>query len=151
MIRLRNRLPGSLLLLSLTILCSCGSHSSGRETDRPIEQVQKDRMIRITDEIAVSGGTDTLRFGHLHTGEIAVMPVWVANESRQPVVLLDYERSCGCTSLEFDSQPILSGRARRIEVTFDSRGEWGWQLKQVDVQVAGMQRPLRLLVEADVE
>ncbi|EKC75778.1 hypothetical protein LEA_05027, partial [human gut metagenome] len=37
-----------------------------------------------------------------------------------------------------------------VEMTFDSRGEYGWQLKTVDLQIAGAAKPLRLFVEADV-
>ena len=138
--------------LLLTLCCSCVSRQQPEsETDKPIAKVRNDRMIRVTDESNARGGLDTLRFGRMHTGEIVVMQVWVANETTHPIVLTDYARSCGCTSLEFERQPILPGRARRMSVTFDSRGEWGWQLKRVDLHLAGMQRPLQLLVEADVD
>jgi len=65
--------------------------------------------------------------------------------------LASYPRSCGCTTLEFDAQPIAPGDARQVTLTFDSRGERGWQLKALDITLAGGQRPLRLFVEADIK
>ena len=62
-----------------------------------------------------------------------------------------YRRSCGCTTLEYDAQPIAPGDARQVTLTFDSRGERGWQLKALDITLAGGQRPLRLFVEADIK
>ena len=44
-----------------------------------------------------------------------------------------------------------TGDARQVTLTFDSRGEWGWQLKTLDISLAGAQQPLRLLVEADIK
>ena len=76
----------------------------------------------------------------------------LAGQRREPpVAVASYRRSCGCTTLEFDSQPIAPGDAQQVTLTFDSRGEWGWQLKTLDIALAGGAKPLRLLVEADVE
>ncbi|MEI3553307.1 MAG: DUF1573 domain-containing protein [Alistipes senegalensis] len=44
------------------------------------------------------------------------------------MAVASYRRSCGCTSLEFNPQPIAPGDARQVTLTFDSRGEWGWQV-----------------------
>ena len=90
-----------------------------------------------------------MRFGRLGSGEIAVLRLWLANDASRPVSIASYRRSCGCTTLEFDAQPIAPGDARQVTLTFDSRGEWGWQLKALDIPLAGGQRPLRLFVEAD--
>ena len=92
-----------------------------------------------------------MRFGRLGSGEIAVLRLWLANDASRPVAVASYRHSCGCTTLEFDSQPIAPGDAQQVTLTFDSRGEWGWQLKTLDIALAGGAKPLRLLVEADVE
>ena len=41
--------------------------------------------------------------------------------------------------------------AQQVTLTFDARGEWGWQLKTLDVSFAGARSPLRLFIEAEVE
>lgn len=92
-----------------------------------------------------------MRFGHLRSGEIAVMRFWIENNASRPVAVTSYDRTCGCTTLEFDSQPIIQGDARQFPLTFDSRGEHGWQLKIVDITLAGARKPLRLYIEAEVE
>ena len=130
------------LLLALS-LAACGARQ--HKTER------KGRIITLTDTILDTGGTDTVRFGRLHSGETAVLRLWLANDAVRPVAVTKYERSCGCTTLEFDSQPIAPGDAQQVTLTFDSRGEWGWQLKTLDIALAGGAKPLRLLVEADVE
>ena len=132
-----------LLLLLAASLAACGA--------RQVKTERKGRIITLTDKILDTGGTDTVRFGRLGSGEIAQLRIWLANDASRPVAVASYRRSCGCTSLEFDSQPIAPGDARQVTLTFDSRGEWGWQLKTLDISLAGAQQPLRLLVEADIK
>ena len=66
------------------------------------------------------------------------------------VAVASYGRSCGCTTLEAEARPIAPGQELACSLTFDSRGEYGWQLKLIDVSLAGG-RPLRLFIEADGE
>ena len=132
-----------LLLLLAASLAACGA--------RQVKTERKGRIITLTDKILDTGGTDTVRFGRLGSGEIAVLRLWLANDASRPVAIASYRRSCGCTTLEFDAQPIAPGDARQVTLTFDSRGERGWQLKALDITLAGGQRPLRLFVEADIK
>lgn len=143
----------TLLLLFSTATVACVSHTKQHQ-DRPITELSnngKGLIIHITDRTIESGGSDTVRFGRLHSGEIAVMSIWLANETRHPIVLSDYRRSCGCTALEFTAQPIGPDHARQFPLTFDSRGEWGWQLKTIDLLFAGSKCRFRLFVEAELE
>ena len=133
-----------LAILALAALAAdCGT------SPRAVER--KGRIISLTDSILTTGGTDTVRFGRLHSGEIAQLRLWLANETSGPVVIAKYGRSCGCTTLEYDNQPINAGDAQQVTLTFDARGEWGWQLKTLDVSFAGACSPLRLFIEAEVE
>lgn len=130
------------LILSALCLAACGTRTA-------VER--KGRIIRLTDAILDIGGADTVRFGRMHSGEIAVMQLWLANEASRPAGVLSYDRTCGCTTFEFDPQPIKPGDAQRVKLTFDSRGEQGWQLKVVDLNLVGGRKPLRIFVEAEVE
>ena len=148
------RMAATLPVVLLLTASSCILHTSQQAEDRPIAESANDgkgSMIHVTDETIESGGSDTVRFGRLHSGEIAVLTLWLANETEHPIVLSDYRRNCGCTTLEFTAQPIPPNRARRLPLTFDSRGEWGWQLKTVDLLFGGSEHPLRLFIEAEVE
>lgn len=108
-------------------------------------------IIAISDSVLMHGSTDTLRFGRLGSGEIAVLRFQLENTSAKPLVILSTQRSCGCISLDHDAQPLAPGQARTLEMTFDSRGEYGWQLKRMDLILSGAQKPLRIFVEADIE
>ena len=132
-------------LLPGLLLVACGTPRTRIETG------QKGRIIALTDSILTTGGTDTVRFGHLHPGEIGVQQLWLANETSHPVALLYYRSSCGCTTLEYDAEPLKPGETGILTLSFNTRGEWGWQLRTVDLQLSGAQRPLRLYVEARVE
>lgn len=109
------------------------------------------RIIPLSDSMLVHGRSDTLRFGHLGSGEIAIQRFRLENRTAKPIVILSTSRSCGCISLNHDSQPIAPGQSRTLEMTFDSRGEYGWQLKRMDIILSGSAKPLRLFIEADIE
>lgn len=132
----------TLILLLAATLASCGGQTPRKE--------HKGRSIVLDGPFFDKGATDTIRFGKLGSGEIAVLRFWIENASERPAAITSYTRSCGCTSLTFSKEPIAPGEARQVEMTFDSRGEYGWQLKTVDLRFAGAERPLRLYVEADV-
>lgn len=127
-------------------LISCGKRPIAQNSAEPQGQI-----IVLTDSLLASGGSDTVRFGHLHSGEIAVLKLALENRTAHPVVPIGYSRNCGCTTLEFDSQPIPPQGNRPLNITFDSRGEQGWQLKIVTLTLSGTTRPWKIVVEADVE
>lgn len=87
----------------------------------------------------------------MHSGEVAVLRLWIENRASKPVAITRYDRSCGCTTLGYDTQPITPGDAQQVSLTFDAGGEWGWQLKTLDIAFAGGRKPLRLFIEAEVE
>ncbi|WP_295990439.1 DUF1573 domain-containing protein [uncultured Alistipes sp.] len=137
----------------LCCACAAAVACGGGRTAPPAPQAlpRGARVVAVTDSLLAAGGCDTLRFGRLRSGEIARKRLWIENRTQRAVALLSYERTCGCTTLGFDSEPLPPGALREVEVTFDSRGEQGWQLKLVELRLAGAARNLRLVVEAEVE
>lgn len=109
------------------------------------------QLIVLSDSVLRTGGTDTVRFGHLHSGETAVKGLRLHNETAQPLAILSVERTCGCTELDVDFQPLLPGTERAATLAFDSRGLRGWQFKLLEIRFAQAAAPFRLYVEADVE
>ena len=143
---LRRILPAALLTAGLAAgLTACKPRTAARQTPR------SGRIIALTDSVLRNGGSDTIRFGHLGSGEIALSRFRIENRTEKPVVVTSYRTSCGCTSLEFDKQPVPPGGTLPVEITFDSRGEHGWQLKSVELLIAGAPTTFRLLVEADID
>ncbi len=150
-----NRELFSLIFCGVLTVMACGPQPSQRSVDESTEMSKtsyvSQRIISCTAEKIVSGIPDTVRFGHLHSGEIALLQLRLANQTTQPIVITSYNRSCGCTTLEYDTQPIMPNESAPITLYFNSRGEWGWQLKTLDIFLAGHSKPLRLIIEADVE
>ena len=109
------------------------------------------QLIEITDSTLHFGTTpDTLRFGRLHSGEIAVKRITLHNSTDEPVVILRHETTCHCASFEYGHRPILPDTSADIECTFDSRGTEGWQMKLVKIYLSGASYPLTVFIEANV-
>lgn len=133
------------MMVVLLLFVACGSRPQPKETT-PYGQ-----KLLLSDSIARFGGADTIRFGQMHEGEIAEKPLQLVNEGKTPLVIRTVERTCGCTTLEYENQPLMPGERRQITLRFDARGEWGWQLKLLRLYLNDGQEPLRLYVEADIE
>lgn len=138
-----------LLTASLLLFCSCssqgGSTSSKRE-DTPF----KGKIIELNDKSLSKGQTDTIRFGRMQQGEQAVMKFRLRNATKAPLVLLSYDRSCGCNELTFHRKPLSCGEEMECSLTFNTQGFKGWQLKLLELNFAGHSKPLHLLVEAQI-
>lgn len=132
------------LVLSL-LLAACGTRTAPQMV-RPTGQ-----KITIDDRTLQLGGADTVRFGHLFEGETAVLPLVLVNRSAQPIVILRVERSCGCTTLDYENQPIKVDEERSATLSFNASGTHGWQFKILKLHLAGAAEPLKLYIEADVE
>ena len=96
--------------LALALATSCGARA-GRPNAAPKEAESAPAQrtgpkITLTDAILEKGGSDTVRFGRLHSGEIAELRVWLVNDASRAVAVASYGRSCGCTTLEFDREPV---------------------------------------------
>lgn len=120
-------------------------------TSRQQPTTHKGRIISVTDFSLSTGGTDTVRFGHMRSGEIVQQRLRLANNTDHPLVITSYDRTCGCVTLDFNNQPIKPGEEQLLTLSFDSRGERGWQLKTIGIRFAAIQQPLRIYIEADVE
>lgn len=136
-----------LLIPACALLVACGGSPHKAAANYPATG----SIIALSDTTLRVGSTDTVRFGRMHSGEIAVKQLRLRNDSSKPIVILTYRRSCGCTSLEYENQPIAPGQELPATLRFDSRGEYGWQLRTLDIILAGAKNPLRIFVEAEVE
>lgn len=136
-------------IAAAVLIAILGCAACGRRVDSQ-QLMHGVRRIAITDSLLRHGGSDTLRTGRLHTGEIAVMRVAVKNETSAPIAIAGYETSCSCTLFEYDRKPILPGAESELRCTFDSRGEYGWQFKSARFRIAGAEEPLLIFVEAEV-
>ena len=105
----RYLLRGMLLTAVVAGLAACKPRTAARQLP------PAGRIIALTDSVLRNGGSDTIRFGHLGSGEIALSRLRIENRTEKPVVVTSYRTSCGCTSLEFDKQPVPPGGTLPVE------------------------------------
>ena len=135
-------------ILALTVLVGCGGRSNAPAA-RPEKAVHipLQTIINVADTLAC----DTLRLGRMHSGEVVAMGIGVRNNTDSPIVITRTESTCGCTEIDYPSQPITVGDTARVEVRFDSQGFYGWQFKRVRLYTSADVAPLTIYVEAEVE
>ena len=125
----------------LTIACA--------EPQKRVEYATQ--CVEFTDSLLTTGVTDTLHFGRMRSGEIAVKSIAVKNSTSEPLVILRHETTCHCATISYTKQPLLPGGENEIRIEFDSRGAYGWQMKLANFYIAGAERPLRIFIEAEIE
>ena len=131
---------------ALLVVGSCGR----RQASAP-GQPAAVRSVVVSDSLLLCGGADTVRLGRLHEGEQARVNLRLRNETSRPMVILQHELTCGCIALEYDRKPVMPSESLSLQVDFDTRGLYGWQLKLFRLRPAGAREPLRIYVEAEVE
>lgn len=63
--------------------------------------------------------------GRVHYSDTAVKNIRLINKTDAPIALLDYQTTCRCTWLTLPNTAIAPNDYADIELTFDSRGEFG--------------------------
>ena len=109
------------------------------------------QVVEFTDSLLNTGVTDTLHFGRMRSGEIAVKTLAIKNSTSDPLVILRHETTCHCATITYTKQPLMPSGQSEIRFEFDSRGAYGWQMKLANFYIAGAERPLRVFIEAEIE
>ena len=109
------------LPLALVLCVACGAKT------KPAEQhAEEPRIDELVAELSLGVTSEVLAdFGSVEPRSIVSRDIRIVNNTNEPIVLLDYETTCRCTTLEFDRKPIAVGEEAVAVLTFDSRGEWG--------------------------
>lgn len=94
---------------------------------------------------------DSVAMGVMHEGERVVRTVRFVNRTSEPITLLDYRSSCGCTSIDLPRHAIAPEAYADAECMFDSRGEYGAQLNVIEIVTSDTATTAVLMVEAEVE
>lgn len=137
---LRYMLP---MVTAAALAVSCGSRRS--------EVVHVADVLHVDAAVLADGAADTLRLGRMRQGEKAVKSLRIENGCDKPLVIVRHSTTCGCVVPEYERRPIAPGESADIVFTFDSQGEYGWQMKLLDFYLSSSERPLKVYVEAEVE
>ena len=80
-----------------------------------------------------------------------VQTIRVINQGTTPLVLVDYTTQCRCMWLDYSREPIMPGEYSDIELSFDSRGEWGSVGNYIKITTSREAVPIVLWIAAEVE
>jgi len=64
-------------------------------------------------------------FGTVPEGPAAVFEYVFTNVGREPLIISDVVKSCGCTTPSWTKEPILPGKTGKIVASFDTKGRVG--------------------------
>jgi hypothetical protein len=64
-------------------------------------------------------------FGTVPEGPAAVFEYVFTNTGREPLIISDVVKSCGCTTPSWTKEPILPGKTGKIVASFDTNGRVG--------------------------
>lgn len=144
---------------AITAVAACAayilsSHSGNRPNDTASEHNVEatERFYGVTVELhRDTHSCDTVAMGGMYEGERAVRKIRFVNRTDEPLSLVDYRSSCGCTSITLPRHAIAPETFVDADCIFDSRGEYGEQLNAIEIATSDSTITAMLLVEAEVK
>jgi hypothetical protein len=131
-----------LLFFLILVVLSCGQQ-------KPVaEQPVKSETLLPAE--ALQFETESHDFGILKAGEKASFSFVFTNSGDQPIHIKNAKPDCGCLSVRFDNKTVKPGEKGMVEVIFDSAGEFGKQLKNIEIEWNSKELK-HLIIFAEVE
>lgn len=131
-----------LLFFLILVVLSCGQKKPAGE------QPVKSEALLPTE--AMQFETESHDFGILKAGEKTSYSFVFTNSGDQPIQIKNAKPDCGCLSVQFGNNPVKPGGKGMVEVIFDSAGEFGRQLKNIEIEWNGKELK-HLIIFAEVE
>jgi hypothetical protein len=105
------------------------------------------------DEIESVIRFDTVEhdFGTILEGERVLCFFDYENTGEGPLVIQSVEASCGCTIVEWSSDPLAPGQSERLQVVFDATGRSGAQVKLITIKSNATDPRIQLILRANVK
>lgn len=92
---------------------------------------------------------EELDFGVLESRAEVVDTLWLSNPTEEAFAVEAIRASCGCTAVEWPSEPIAPGATVAIPVAFRCTGGRGEVRRHLDVWLSHLRRPERVYVYAE--
>ena len=137
-------LPAFLLM---GVLLSCTGQNGRRVTSVDGDsETGKDAL----SQALISFDTLFHDFGTIIEGEMVVCYFEYENIGDGELLITSVESSCGCTTLDWNKKPLMSGEREKLKVVFDASGRSGSQRKSVAVMSNAKESSVRLSILANV-
>lgn len=89
-------------------------------------------------------------FGTIIEGEMVLHYFEYENTGEGDLVIAGVETTCGCTTLDWNREPLKPGGRSQLKVVFDTKGRLGAQLKPMAVKTNGKTPVVWLSIKANV-
>jgi hypothetical protein len=90
-------------------------------------------------------------FGKIQEGTMANYEFTFTNTGKAPLVLSNVQPSCGCTTPEWNKEPIMPGAKGVIKASFNSYGRPGTFQKYITVKSNASNSEATLVIKGTVE
>ena len=141
-----------LILALLLAVISLLLNISSILRSEPKEDVVKSDYTGIVAEYSGNGVCEVIvDLGSVMRSAVATETIRLVNQSDSPLLLLDYSTQCRCMWLKFERKPIAPKESIDIELTFDSRGEWGSVGNYMEIVTSTEDMPIVLWIGAEIE
>lgn len=90
-------------------------------------------------------------FGKIQEGTMANYEFTFTNTGKAPLVLSNVQPSCGCTTPEWNKEPIAPGAKGTIKASFNSYGRPGSFQKYITVKSNASNSEVMLIIKGTVE
>ena len=89
-------------------------------------------------------------FGTIIEGERVVCYFDYVNSGESDLVITSVEATCGCTTPDWNREPLKPGERENLKVVFDATGRSGSQRKAITVRSNASNSTVRLTIMADI-
>jgi hypothetical protein len=142
--RIRGVLPVLMLLMGL--ICCTGQNGRHQAPDILLAEIPQNP----SQQAVIQFDTLAHDFGTIIEGEKVVCYFDYRNSGGSALVINSVETSCGCTTPDWNNEPLLPGGNDRLKVIFDATGRSGSQRKVVTVRSNAENSEVRLTLTAQV-
>ncbi len=132
-------------------LFSCESNDNKISTSLVNNPVTADGINKSVGSPVIKFEKTEHDFGKILQGEQVSYTFKFKNIGNAPLIITSIEKTCGCTTPDFSSQPIKPGESGKITITYDSKGHKGFQNKRLIVKANTNPSETILRIKAQVE
>ncbi len=104
-----------------------------------------------TDQPQITFAQGEHDFGKIQEGTMANYEFVFTNTGKAPLVLSNVQPSCGCTTPEWNKDPIMPGAKGTIKASFNSYGRPGTFQKYITVKSNASNGEITLIIKGTVE
>ena len=134
-------------LLAFPVIMGCSGHNGSLPSDQvEEEEIAQDSAV----QSVITFSKLTHDFGTILEGEKVVCYFDYENTGRADLMILSVDASCGCTTPDWNREPVKVGDRKSLKIIFDATGRSGAQRKVVTVLSNASNVAVKLTIKANI-